>query len=228
MRLDRSGNGGQRPIASAGGGAELDLPSGRGFLVEMDRLSEVTSGMADLIADLLEEGPRDAWTAREAVTWNTAEAAREAVCRSLSGGTSVAFESRLFQLVLSEWKVLRALRKVATRLWSCADDRASPESQGVRDLVLVLSAVIGELRAAVACLASGSRRPKALEHCDEVRRLARATRDVDGPLAAALAGGEMAALGRLVAWDSALASVRRASDACVEAASLIEIVVGEA
>lgn len=92
----------------------------------------------------------------------------------------------------------------------------------------MVSAVTGELRAAMGCLALGSLRPEALEHCKEVLRLSRVAHDVSQPLGASLVGRAPREMGQVIAWDASMAALRRALDACVEVANLVEIVVGEA
>lgn len=63
------------------GDQDVDLPPRGGFFAEIDSLSELVCAMADLLTDLLDEGPRAAWTAREEATWNAAEDIRQRASR---------------------------------------------------------------------------------------------------------------------------------------------------
>jgi hypothetical protein len=206
----------------------LSVPLRPGVFQEIDRLSEMTTAMADLLIDLLETGTHANWTAQAEEVAAQAEDARRKTSRGLSTATGFAFKARILQLVRAQWVVFRMLRKVGTRFWSCADARLSEEARTARDGALMMSAITSELRRAIRCFVLPGRRPEARGHCAEVRRLGRGVLSVQRPLARTVASGRATDLVRVIAWDDGMALLAHAAEASGDLAELLETVVAEA
>jgi hypothetical protein len=194
----------------------------------LDQLAEAVAAMADLAGDLVENRRRGDWAAREASRLAPGERAFREARRAIFAASVVGSSRRLLGLLESERRALRAMSKVATRLSLCATQRPGAEVRRAADTTLALSAVVGELRAAIRCVAASGHRPQALRRCSEVRRLSEVACYLAKPLGIASSAADNEALFRGLAWQDAFVAMVQASRSCVDAAALIEVVIAEA